>query len=243
MKWKEVEGTDGLYLVSEEGKVFSVRNNRVLKNQRLSTGYWRIELNINGKYQRRFIHRLVAEAFLPNPDNLPCVNHKDENPSNNHVSNLEWCTHKYNTNYGTRIERIKTNRQKKDTSEYYWSKKVYQFDLEGRFIKEYGSVAAAARDIEGSSTCINKVIHGVMKKYKGYYWNNEKVFNYNPEKIHGLKKGAILQIDDNGNIVRRYLTGNELEEAGYKQLSVNRVCRGERNTYKGYKWKHEGESE
>ena len=243
MKWKEIPNTDGLYLVSDEGKIFSVRSNKVLKNQRIHNGYWRIELNINGEYKRYFIHRLVAETFIPNPDNLPCVNHKDENPSNNHVSNLEWCTHKYNTNYGTCIERIIKNKPKKDSGEYFWSKKVYQFDLEGNLIKEYGSVAEAARSISGSPTCINKVIDGIMKKYKGYYWNIDKVFNYNPEKIHGLKKGAILQLDSEGKVIKRYATGNELEKDGYRQISVNRVCRGERNTYKGYKWKHEGENE
>ena len=241
MKWKEIPDTDGLYLISDAGKVFSVRNNRILKNQRLQNGYWRIELNINGEYKRHFIHRLVAENFLPNPDNLPCVNHKDENPSNNHVSNLEWCTHQYNMNYGTCIERRVKNRPKKESSDYYWSKKVYQFDLEGNFIAEYGSFAEAARNIEGSDNCIKKVVNGIMKKYKGYYWNTEKVFNYNPEKIHGLKKGAILQLE-NGKVINRYANGNELEKAGFNQISVNRVCRGERNTYKGYMWKHEGDN-
>lgn len=241
MKWKEIPNTDGLYLISDAGKVFSVRNNRVLKNQRLQNGYWRIELNINGEKERHFIHRLVAETFLPNLDNLPCVNHKDENPSNNHVSNLEWCTHKYNMNYGTIIERKVKNRPKKESSEYYWSKKVYQFDLEGNFIAEYGSFAEAARSIDGGVSPIRKVVQGIMKKYNGYYWNTEKVFNYNPEKIHGLKKGAILQLE-NGIVINRYANGNELEKAGFRQISVNRVCRGERKSYKGYEWKHEGDN-
>lgn len=61
---------------------------------------------------RRSIHRLVAEAFIPNPNNYPCINHKDENPSNNNIDNLEWCTYKYNANYGTGVERQKLSRRK-----------------------------------------------------------------------------------------------------------------------------------
>lgn len=238
MKWKEVEGTNGLYLISDTGKVFSARTNKILKTG-YRVGYEYVELNINGVATKHYIHRLVAEAFIPNPHGYDVVNHKDENPANNNVDNLEWCTHKYNINYGTCIERRVKNRPKKESGDYFWSQKVYQFDLDGNLIAEYGSYTEAARCIGGDTSPIKKVVSGIMKKYKGYYWNTEKVFNYNPEKIHGLKKGAILQLDMDGNVIKRYTTGNELEKDGFNQISVNRVCRGERNTYKGFKWKHE----
>ena len=76
------------------------------ENKKTKTGYLRITLNKNGKYKTFAVHRLVAEAFIPNPNNLPCVNHKDENQFNNDFRNLEWCTYKYNSNYGTIKQRL-----------------------------------------------------------------------------------------------------------------------------------------
>ena len=69
------------------------------------TKYKRVNLCINGVGHKKTIHRLVAEAFIPNPNNYPCINHKDENKENNNANNLEWCTYKYNSNYGTCRER------------------------------------------------------------------------------------------------------------------------------------------
>ena len=90
------------YYVDELGKVYSTRHGSLKeKSLRLDkTGYVYVMLCINGKYYRRRVHRLVAEAFIANPNNLPEVNHKDEDKTNNYVDNLEWCTSKYNTNYG-----------------------------------------------------------------------------------------------------------------------------------------------
>lgn len=92
----------GLYQVSNiDGKVRNVKTGKVLKPNKVLHGYSQVGLYKNGKIQFFKIHRLVATMFIPNPNNLPVVNHKDENPSNNCVDNLEWCTHKYNSNYGT----------------------------------------------------------------------------------------------------------------------------------------------
>lgn len=118
--WKDIEGYEGLYQVSNLGRVKSLeriisdgrhRKERILKPYDDGNGYLRVELQ-----SKPFkLHRLVAQAFIPNPDNLPFVNHKDENPKNNRVflnddgsvdeSNLEWCDNKYNINYGTTQER------------------------------------------------------------------------------------------------------------------------------------------
>ena len=238
MKWKEIKGTDGLYLISDTGKVFSVRTNKVLKTG-YRVGYEHVELNINGKAKKHYVHRLVAEAFIPNPNGYDVVNHKDENPANNRADNLEWCTQKYNVNYGNCIEKRRRNRKPKASGDYANSIKVYQFDLDGNFIAEYGSVAEAGRAIGKHPCCIHKVIDGIMKSYEGYYWNTEKKFDYNPEHKRVFKKGAILKLDDSGNVVERYTDVRKLEADGYRQISVNRVCRGERKTYKGFSWKHE----
>ena len=102
--WKDIEGYEGYYQVSNMGRVYSVKNKMLLK-QHLKQGYFECVLYKNG--DRKYIqsHRLVAITFIPNPDGLPQVNHKDENKQNNCVSNLEWCTAEYNINYGSRTER------------------------------------------------------------------------------------------------------------------------------------------
>lgn len=242
MRWKEIENTNGFYLISDTGKVFSARTGRILKTG-FRDGYEHVELNIGGKPKKHYVHRLVAQAFVPNPNGYDVVNHKDENPANNHADNLEWCTQRYNVNYGNCIAKRKANRKPKASGDYPSSRKVYQFDLDGNFIAEYGSAAEAGRAVGCDSNCIFKVVNGVMKKYAGYYWNTEKIFDYNPEHKRVFKKGAILKLDDAGNVIERYTDVRKLEADGYRQISVNRVCRGERNTYKGFHWRHEGEEE
>ena len=107
--WKDIQGYEGLYQVSNLGRVKSLNYNKTSKSKILSPGknktrYLSVCLFKNKKGKVFYVHRLVAQAFIDNPNNYPEVNHKDENPSNNHVNNLEWCTHKYNSNYGTSIE-------------------------------------------------------------------------------------------------------------------------------------------
>ena len=106
-EWKNVIGYEGLYEVSNMGNVRNVRRNKLLRLPKTNNRYIRISLCKNGIKTGLTVHRLVAEAFLPNPDNLPEVNHKDEDKTNNRVENLEWCNHKYNMNYGTRNIRAK----------------------------------------------------------------------------------------------------------------------------------------
>ena len=100
-----------MYLVTTDGNIYSLHNRnkgepRKLKLTMSNGGYWRVRIYINGEVKRLLVHRAVADAFIPNPKNYPTVNHKDENPYNNSVDNLEWCTQKYNNNYGTRNERM-----------------------------------------------------------------------------------------------------------------------------------------
>ena len=122
-EWKSISGYEGLYEVSSYGrvkrlKISYIRKNGImvhkpeliLKPNYFSGGYFRVGMYKNKTFKYYLIHRLVAQAFLPNPDNLPEVNHKDEDKSNNRVDNLEWCDHKYNMNYGTlQQRRIQTN--------------------------------------------------------------------------------------------------------------------------------------
>lgn len=111
---KTLNGWEGIYQVSNTGKIRRLFKNktRELKGVIKKGGYKSVLLKANGKYKCELIHRLVAKAFIPNPNDLPQVNHKDENKLNNNIDNLEWCTAKYNSNYGTKNERLsktKTN--------------------------------------------------------------------------------------------------------------------------------------
>ena len=108
--WRPILGYEGVYEVSSYGRVRSLdrydgRNHfikgRIMKRSYCSNGYLSIDLCLNGKIKKCLVHRLVALTFIPNPDNLPMVNHLDEDKTNNRVDNLEWCTAKYNINYGT----------------------------------------------------------------------------------------------------------------------------------------------
>ena len=105
--WKDIQGYEGMYQVSSHGRVRSFKWNRckILKTRKDKKGYTVVTLTKHSKNYVPKVHRLVAIAFIPNPNNLPQVNHKDEDKSNNNIDNLEWCTNEYNRNYGTRNER------------------------------------------------------------------------------------------------------------------------------------------
>lgn len=106
-EWLNIYGYPD-YQVSNTGKVKSLKygKERILKQGTNEYGYHMVQLFRDGKYKNMKVHRLVAEAFIPNPYNLPFINHKDENPSNNNITNLEWCTQLYNINYGTHNKRM-----------------------------------------------------------------------------------------------------------------------------------------
>lgn len=119
--WRPVEGYEGLYEVSSYGRVKSLdrydrrkcfRKGRILIQNNDGRGYMSVQLCVNGKIKKYLVHRLVSQAFIPNPDVLPEVNHKDENPENNSVTNLEWCDRKYNVNYGTRKDKVRESQLK-----------------------------------------------------------------------------------------------------------------------------------
>lgn len=114
--WKDIPGYEGLYVVSNNGRVMNVRSGRVLRGIVNNLGYIMVGLSKSGKVKMILVHRLVAEAFIKNPDNLREVNHKDEDKSNNNVDNLEWCDRKYNVNYGSRMDKV---RKTKELSGYW----------------------------------------------------------------------------------------------------------------------------
>lgn len=135
--WIPLKDFEDCYEISNYGNIrtiprmVKVNNNGYIKIKQIYKyqkehykGYLQVSLKKDGKKYKKYVHRLVAENFLLNPNNLPQVNHKDENKKNNHVDNLEWCTNEYNLNYGTRLKRINESRKKYLGVSTYNSKKV-----------------------------------------------------------------------------------------------------------------------
>lgn len=172
---------NGLYEVSNFGRVRSVERNIIrsdgrtrkwkskilyLHHRKKRHTYTVITVGLS-KHSRRVtheVHRLVAEAFIDNPNDLPCVNHKDENPENNKLSNLEWCTRNYNYFYGTATERRKNNQP---------SKSVIQFDKNNYFLNKYSSIHEAERITGVKHYNIITVCKGKRKTAGGFIWKYE----------------------------------------------------------------------
>ena len=164
--WKEIAGYDGLYLVSDEGKIFSlprvvsnhrgeyVREGRILKpGLRGKDGlmYEFVILLKDGIAEKKSVHRLVAEAFVDNPNGLNVVNHIDHNTLNNRANNLEWCDQQYNNEYGH-------------------NKPIQQFLLDGEMVAEYKSITYASQMTGINRRAINNVLSGYAKTAGGYVW-------------------------------------------------------------------------
>lgn len=159
--WKPITDYVGLYEVSSEGRVRNVKTGKILKPKNNRRGYLFVGLHKNGAVKNRYIHRLVAQAFIPNPNKLPEVNHKDEIKANNNLDNLEWVSHRDNSNYGKRNERISKS----------MSKPIVQIDLStGLIIKTYPSTTIATRVTGINYDTITKAARGKYKSAGGYGW-------------------------------------------------------------------------
>lgn len=159
--WRDVVGYEGRYQASDLGNIKSLISNKILKPRIDKNGYFKVILYTGNGDKKEFrLHRLIAETFIPNPENLPCVNHIDEDKTNNAVDNLEWCTVAYNNTYGTRLERMSKTR----------SKPIIQLSLEGDFIREWNSTREAAEFMGCCRENINRCLVGVTKTAYGYKW-------------------------------------------------------------------------
>lgn len=182
--WRDIVGYEGLYQVSNMGRVRSLdrigkgrwgympKKGVMLSQTTDTSGYKIVNLWKDNIIKSPKVHRLVAQAFIPNPSNLPQVNHKDEVKTNNCVDNLEWCSVKYNNNYGTRIERVSNSMKGKHINRKDWSKPILQFTKQGEFVAEYPSIREAVRQTgiirQNISSCCNN-----KRNYKsagGYVW-------------------------------------------------------------------------
>ena len=163
--WKDIAGYEGLYRVSNLGNVESLVTGKVLKKLPHSTGYHAVVLYKNRKPKRCILHRLVAEAFIPNPENKPTVNHKNGDKHDNCITNLEWATHKENQQHAFRTG-LKVGVNYKNNK---LSTPVSQYDLNMNLIRIYPSMNEAER-CGFSCADICKCCKGKNKTSGGYIW-------------------------------------------------------------------------
>ena len=178
--WKDIVGYEGLYQVSNLGRVKSLKrkvyagrnrmrwqHERIMSNNRTNgNGYIIVSLNKESKSETKYVHRLVAESFIENPNNYKYINHKDENKSNNKVSNLEWCTAQYNSTYND----LHIRNSKKMINNPKISKKIYQLDEDNNIINVFPSISEASRQFNVSNQAISDCLRGIQKHSAGYKW-------------------------------------------------------------------------
>lgn len=187
-EWRDIEEASN-YEVSNYGEVRNKKTKHILIGSRDKAGYLRCVIRSNdGELITRFKHRLAAIAFLENPDELPLINHKDENKANNYVgcaeknysdSNLEWCTHQYNMNYGSckqkRIETIKRRILNKELDIGIGGIKIYVYDAKTKdFINSFPSITSAAKQLNADYRTVVKVLKKERRQHLGM------IFSYAP---------------------------------------------------------------
>lgn len=156
--WKDIEGYEGLYQISTLGRVKRVTTGRILKGGKNTSGYIQMYLYKQGIRDVNRIHRLVAESFIPNPENKPEVNHINEDKTNNRVDNLEWCTRKENSNHGTRNKRVSKT----------LSIPILAINLTTGEVEEFYGITECSRQLGLHQQNITAVLKGRRNQTGGY---------------------------------------------------------------------------
>lgn len=229
INWKACKEFEGLYDVSNTGLVKNHKTGKQLATHLNSHGYPEVILHKNNKSYLRRIHRLVAFAFVhnPNPDKYDCVNHKDENPKNNNVFNLEWCDRMYNNNYGGRTKRAAESH----------NKPILQFTLKGEFIKKWKSATEASRVLGFPQSAINWCCLKKPKynSCKGFLWKYEN--DLSPITYKNGKR--IKKLTKEGELIKEY--PNLTQAATINNISITSITNciyGRSKSAGGYKWKY-----
>ena len=233
--WKDIQGYEGLYQVSNLGRVKSLyKGGTILKGSVNNRGYHIVMLYKGGKYKHFLIHRLVAQAFISNPQKLPQVNHKDEDKSNNSVSNLEWCTNIYNNLYHDKAKRVGVKE----------GKPVAQYTLSGKLVRVWKSSHEAER-IGYHARHIGECCSGKIQTHQGYMWRfvlgDEAPATIDPYIKKRFTNRADLskpvgQYDLNGNLIKIWPSRHEAKRSGFDDASISYHLKNGK-PYKGYFWK------
>lgn len=200
-EWRDVVGYEGRYCVSSRGRVvalsapyfcgnrFCRRKPHLMKGRVGTCSYPAVVLTDGQRGRKAFlIHRLVATAFIPNPEGLPYINHKDETPDNNSVENLEWCTQSYNCNYGGHNERMA--RTISETA--YQKRAIVQLSMDGGYIRTYSSIREAAESLQIQRASISICCRKPNRSGRGYRW----MYLSDYESLISMSKNSNLNSGD-----------------------------------------------
>lgn len=202
--WKEITGFESCYAVSSKGRVKNLKNGKILKNVIDPHGYLRIKL---GRGNMRRIHRLVAQAFIPNPLNLPQINHIDECKTNNNVENLEWVSASQNVRH----------------SAHQYSCNINQLTLDGELVKAWDSLSQIERDTGYFKQAINQVCKGRLRQAYGFRWEYA-----DPSQQHKANRPVAALKD--GDLIAEYKSA--AEAARGLKISPTQICLCLKGTYK-----------
>ena len=262
--WKDIEGYEGRYQVSNLGRVRSLDRTetskrhgepcdiryqgKILSPTLGKNGYKRVNFKKNGYQKAYYVHRLVATAFIPNPENLPAVNHKDECRTNNQADNLEWCTFEYNNNYGGHTSRMADKNKKYQ---------VAMFTMDGQLERTFPSLVDAARFIGDAKYDggIGDACRGIKLSSKGHRWSfiidgviqplkplrteEQRAESNRLKSQNSAESRPILQLDKAGNQIARFESAAAAARAlGIQSANIRKCARNERPYAGGYRWKY-----
>ena len=211
--WKDIKGFEGHYQVSNFGRVKSIKfgKERILRPGKNKKGYLRVGISKNGESKTYSVHRLVAQAFIPNLNNLPQINHKNEDKTDNRVENLEFCDAKYNNTYGTRIQRFVENMKGHPN----WGPKHQSEESKRKTSVGVKNNLPKTAYKKGHKPW-NTGTHGVIKA-----WNRRRVLQYTKDMVFVAEFESVTEA---------------IEKTGVKNIAA--VARGKSKTSGGFVWKY-----
>jgi hypothetical protein len=200
----EIPDTQGSYLINRSGEIFSLKTNRILKaNSSSNSGYSQVVLRVNGKSETHMVHRLVAKAYLPNPNGLRVVNHLDGSKLNNNVENLEWCTHSDNSRHALEngLSVAPPKWTGKFGAEHNRSVPIYAYDNDGNFLAEYEGINDAARKLGVLASTIGHAIKdGAFSRLAQCFFFYEKK---NKKQVREARQILQKKLDSRGQNNKR----------------------------------------
>lgn len=235
--WKPVIGYEGLYLVSNTGNVKSIAKNKVFALCYDNYGYPIVSLTKNKKAKTKTVHRLVALAFIPNPDKKPQVNHIDGNKSNNSVENLEWATNRENVVHSFKqLGRIGVR-----GGRHPISKQIYQYTSDGTLISEYESYGDVFRKTGYSISAIHDCCNGRWSSAYGFIWSHRLMSKQETGIVkigHSTSKRPVIQHSLDGKVIAEYdFVKDAARKTGISASHISRSCKGAIMNPRKFIWK------